>query len=74
MSGMVIFSKPTKEIANLRKANKRHICKECGSLIEKGEYYVDDHVNTIKRGRGGEGYKYWYRNKICQGCWRAPLS
>ena len=73
LSEMVIFHKPKKEIAYLRKANKRHTCKECGSLIPKGDYYVDDHVNTVKRNRVGEGYLVWYRNKICQDCWKAPL-
>lgn len=70
----IIFSRKGKEVAFRRMANKAYKCHEGNHRIEKGDHYVDDHINYIQRGRSGEGYKRWTRRIVCEGCWRAPVS
>ncbi len=70
----LIFLKPDKEYAYRRIARRNYKCSEGNHWILKGEHYIDDHINYIKRGRGGLGYKYWVRHIVCEGCWRAPIN
>lgn len=69
----VLVLTPGKEYIINRKANKTHLCHECHKPIEKGEYYIEDHINYLQKSRFDVVWKKHYTNRICFGCWRGPL-
>jgi len=70
----VLVLKPGKETVILRKARKQHVCHECGGIIPKGVYYIEDRINYLRRRvRSGEGYKWYHVHKVCLLCWKGPI-
>lgn len=64
---------PKKEYIILRKAIKNHQCHECKEAIKKGDEYIEDHINYLKRKKGGEGFLWRVTNKICLKCWKGEI-
>lgn len=69
----VLVLKLGKEYIVNRKARKTHLCHECHKPIEKGEWYIEDHINYLQKSRFDVVWKKHYTNRICYGCWRGPL-
>lgn len=72
MQKVIVLSKG-KEFVVLRRARKLHVCHECGQAIPKGVFYVEDHINYLRRSHYDRVWKKWVTNKICLLCWKGPL-
>lgn len=70
----VLVLKQGKEYIILRVARKTHVCHENEQhIIEKGDKYIEDHINYIVPRMGRKPFKKYYRNKICLRCWRGTI-
>ena len=65
--------KPGKEYIVTRLARKLHRCHECDKVIEKGEKYIEDHINYLVPRIGQKPYKKWVINRICLESWKGPI-
>lgn len=65
--------KPKKEYIILRKAIKDHVCHECGKIIPKGAYYIEDHLSYVRRRKSGDGFLWYHVHKVCLLCWKGPI-